>query len=133
MSRTGRILSPCRTAAALALALLLAACPSGVTFKRAGPCGRALCECAVSVQSPDVAGDSCCFLRMQPANLNLDAPAASNAGTRLALQDAFPPCMPGSPAACALLGAGAEALAAATFDRARPEPLHEILTPPPRS
>lgn len=130
MSRTGRILSPCRIAAALAL--LLAACPSGVTFKRAGPCGRALCECSVPAPVPGEDASPCCQLRMQAGSLNLEAPAASNAGTRLALQDAFPPCTPGIPATCALLGSE-NASAAEAFALARPEPSHEIPTPPPRS
>lgn len=132
MSRMGRMLSPCRIAAAVALALLLAACPSGVTFKRAGPCGRSLCECSVPAQHGGEGASPCCLLRMQVGSRNLDAPAAHSAAPRLALEEGFPPCTPGTLPECALLGAEHE-VAAVALAVARPEPSYEIPTPPPRS
>ncbi|MBE7463563.1 MAG: hypothetical protein HS116_08675 [Planctomycetes bacterium] len=79
MSRTGALLL-------CGVAFALACCPGGVSIKRGGPCGQALCPCPVQAEAPP-AHACCAKLRLAPERAPVDGPALSASGSRWALQE----------------------------------------------
>lgn len=133
MFRTARIVAICRAGAAVALVALFAACPSGVMLKRGGPCGRALCECTVSVEDGAPKQPPCCLrLRVIAPRISADIPIASNMGARWALQELFAPGLPGQVSAFQRTDEDPNLCATGSLKRAHAVPACDVPTPPPR-